>query len=105
MYSSNSTGPYLEFHLKYAHDYTLVTFSILGNVSYLGFVFRLFFLEFLPHFPPALFSQSHPHILRVLHPVHHQRHLLPQALGEVIQLLPLAPPEVVISLAEPEIDL
>ena len=38
-----------------------------------------------------------------LHPVHDERHLLAQALGEVVQLLALHPAEVVIAFAEPEV--
>ena len=38
-------------------------------------------------------------------PVEHQVHLLAQALAEVVQLLPLDPAIVVVTLAEPEVDL
>ena len=38
-----------------------------------------------------------------LHPVHDERHLLAQALGEVVQLLALHPAEVVVAFAEPEV--
>ena len=62
-------------------------------------------LRLLPDFPPLVLPELHPDPLRVLHPVHRQRHLLSQALKEVVQLLSLSTTKVIVSLAESEVDL
>ena len=59
----------------------------------------------LPHFPPPVFSQLHPHPLSVLQSVHFQGHLFPQAFQEIVQLLSFPSSKIIIAFAETEVDL
>ena len=71
-------------------------------------------LNLLVHLPPAepllllhnlLLSQSHSHLLGLLHPFYHQVHLLPHRLCKIVQFLPSLSAKIIISFTESKANL